>query len=104
MTISNEAVEKALSAGLSTHDWGMFEAQQGDMGEAVDEAIRAALEAAAPIIRAECLEEAAKELSQLAYVRPDHPDRAEYQRMIGIRRGNTDDWLRARALAERGRQ
>ena len=35
---------------------------------------------------------------------PDHPDRAEYQRMIGIRRGNTDDWLRARALAERGRQ
>ena len=95
MTISNEAVEKALSAGLSTHDWGMFEAQQGDMGEAVDEAIRAALEAAAPIIRAECLEEAGDAA--------DDPSREDMDTYF-IDQSDVGRWLRARALAERGRQ
>ena len=94
MTISNEAVEAAAGAAEQKHEsWGSWE-----------DVARAALEAAEGIIRAECLEEAARELAQLPYVRPDHPDRAEYQRMIGIRRGNTDAWLKERAQAERGRQ
>ena len=38
-------VEAAIEAGLATHDWEMFEAQNGDIAEAVVEAIRAALTA-----------------------------------------------------------
>lgn len=39
-----EPVEKALKAGLESHDWGMFESLVGDVGEAVEGAIRIALE------------------------------------------------------------
>lgn len=58
---------------------------------------RAALEAAAPHAAAQALSEAADELAKLPYVRPDHPGRAEYERLLAIRRGNTDRWLRDRA-------
>ena len=88
MTISNEATVVALQAWRSTPFGG--------------DALMAALEAAAPIIRAECLEEAARELAQLPYVKPDQPGRAEYESVLAVRRGNTDGWLLARALAERG--
>lgn len=95
MTISNEAIE-AAKAGIRAHahiDWQAEHLVEG--------LARAALEAAAGIIRAECLEEAAKELAQLPYVKPGHPDRAEYERVLAVRRGNADAWLRARAVAER---
>ena len=38
-------VEAAIEAGLATHDWEMFEAKNGDIAEAVAEAIRAAITA-----------------------------------------------------------
>lgn len=36
--------ELALKAGVESHDWGMFESSVGDVGEAVEEAVRIALE------------------------------------------------------------
>lgn len=52
--------------------------------------------------KAEALEEAADELAKLQYVRPDQPGREEYERLLAIRRGETDLWLytRARALKD----
>jgi hypothetical protein len=41
-----EVSAEMVNVGLETHDWEIFEAQQGDLGEAVEIAIRAALEAA----------------------------------------------------------
>ena len=73
MTISNEAVEAGLAA------WGKW-----PVGVSPKEQMTSILEAAAGIIRAECLEEAADELHKYS---PPY--------------GN---WLRARAAAERGRQ
>lgn len=93
MTISNEATEAAAVALFDNWVSGT-PARWEDMGEATrityrTEA-RAALEAAAGIIRAECLEEAG-----------DAPLPAPG------RKGETSGfrfWLRARAVAERGRQ
>lgn len=47
--------------------------------------------------KAEALNEAADELSRLPYEKPDSPDRATYERLLAVRRGNTDQWLRDRA-------
>lgn len=55
------------------------------------------LETLVPHAKAQALREAADELAKLPYVRPDHPDRAEYERLLAVRRGNTDRWLRDRA-------
>lgn len=52
--------------------------------------------------KAQALEEAVDELARLPYVRPDHPDRAEYERILAVRRGDTDKWLKARAKTLRG--
>ncbi|MDQ0854801.1 hypothetical protein QFZ79_002912 [Arthrobacter sp. V4I6] len=49
--------------------------------------------------KAAALEEAADELARLPYVKPDGDNRAEYERVLAIRRGDTDKWLRARARA-----
>ena len=100
MTISNEAVEKAA---MALRDRYAIEVCELPVSSFLDDA-RAALEAAAPIIRAECLEEAAKVLAQLPYVKPDQPGRAEYESVLAVRRGNADGWLLARAAVERGRQ
>ena len=51
--------------------------------------------------KAQALESAARELSQLPYVRPGHPGRADYERVLAVRRGNTDVWLADRAKQER---
>lgn len=59
-------------------------------------------EAAAPFIAAKALEDAADELARLPYVRPEAEGREEYERVLAVRRGNTDKWLRARAAAVRG--
>ena len=99
MTISNEAVEKAADA-LREYDDQVVRGIAPEYARAA----RTILEAAAPIIRAECLEEAARDLAQLPYVKPDQPGRAEYESVLAVRRGNTDGWLLARAKAERGRQ
>lgn len=48
-------------------------------------------------IKAEALREAAQELAQLRYVRPSEEGREEYERLLAVRRGNTDAWLRERA-------
>ena len=45
------------------------------------------------------LRDAAEELARLPYVRPDAEGREEYERLLAIRRGNTDAWLRDRAKA-----
>ncbi|MCP1414389.1 hypothetical protein [Paenarthrobacter sp. A20] len=45
-------------------------------------------------VRAEVLQEAADELARLPYVRPGAEGRSEYERMLAIRRGNTDQWLK----------
>jgi hypothetical protein len=64
--------------------------------DAIDLA-RAALEAAAPFIAAKALEDAADELARLPYVRPNADGRDEYERLLAVRRGNTDAYLRTRA-------
>jgi hypothetical protein len=45
-------------------------------------------------IKAQALREAAAILSRLEYVRPDAPGREEYERMLAIRQGWTDNWLK----------
>lgn len=67
-----------------------------------ENAIREALEAAAPFIAAKALEGAADELARLPYAKPDAPERPEYERLLAVRRGGTDKWLRSRAAAVRG--
>lgn len=47
--------------------------------------------------KAEALTDAAKELTALPYAKPEAPERAHYERMLAIRRGNTDTWLKERA-------
>jgi enoyl-CoA hydratase/carnithine racemase len=54
--------------------------------------------------KAEALEEAADHLARLEYVRPDHPNRAAYENVLAVRRGNTDAWLKARARLIRADQ
>jgi hypothetical protein len=44
--------------------------------------------------KAEALREAAQELAQLKYVKPSGHGREEYERLLAVRRGNTDTWLR----------
>jgi hypothetical protein len=65
---------------------------------------RAALEAAAPFIASQALEDAAAELARLPYVKPDEPGRAEYESVLAVRRGNADGWLLARAATLRGKR
>lgn len=77
MTISNEAIVVALKAWRGTPFGG--------------DALMAALEAAAPIIRAEALEDAAEDAEGMHD--PTTPDCQEWAA-----------WLRARAAAERGGQ
>jgi hypothetical protein len=43
-------VHGAMEAGMGTHDWGLVQSQ-GDVTEAVQEAITAALEHIAPLVR-----------------------------------------------------
>lgn len=74
----------------------------GDWDERNDALVTAALEAAAPFLRAQALEDAADELRKLQYVKPGTDGRDEYERMLAIRRGDTDAWLTARAVTERG--
>jgi hypothetical protein len=47
-----------------------------------------------PMIKAQALREAADILSRLEYVRPNAAGREEYERMLAIRRGWTDKWLK----------
>jgi len=106
MTISNEAVEKA--AEWLPHSGDCEARPERDCtcwGPHVD-LMRAALEAAAGIIRAEALEEAAKEMDRLdalgntPYWDLTHEQGSEYREWAGVE--NEQAWLRARALAERG--
>lgn len=48
------------------------------------------------------LDEAADELARLPYVKPGAEGRDEYERILAVRRGDSDKWLRARAAAVRG--
>jgi hypothetical protein len=52
--------------------------------------------------KAQALEDAADELARLPYVSPFGEGRAEYERVLAVRRGDADKWLRARAAAVRG--
>lgn len=47
-----------------------------------------------PKIKAQALRDAADILVKLEYVRPNAPGRDEYERMLAIRRGSTDKWLK----------
>jgi hypothetical protein len=88
-----------------------FEAEQGDgewdhLPESIKpgwiKEARAQCEAAAPFIAAQALDEAADESARLPYVKPDDPGRGEYERVLAVRRGDADKWLRARAAILRG--
>ena len=64
-------------------------------------------ESVVPVVReyqAKALEANADLLAQLPYARPGSPGRLEYERMLAIRRGGTDAWLRGRAKQLRGQQ
>jgi hypothetical protein len=99
MTISNEAVEAASKVFFEDGwegppYWASLDADDPSRLEYLA-TTRLALEAAAGIIRAECLEEAAEAL-RLAGKDIDpwgKPTRENYA-----------DWISARAVAERGRQ
>jgi hypothetical protein len=84
MTASNEAMEKGLAA------W-----QQCPVGVSPKQQMASILEAAAPIIRAEALEEAGDAA--------DDPSREDMDTYF-IDQSDVGRWLRARAVAERGRQ
>ena len=97
MTINNEAIQKAADAAESAHgNWGTWE----DVG-------RAALEAAAPIIRAEALEEAAAWLDsaeQVQNIAFDGPsDIGSLSAKYDAALEEPAEWLRARAAAERAK-
>lgn len=63
---------------------------------------RAAVTATAATFAANALEEAANELARLPYARPGAPERDEYERILAVRRGDTDKWLKDRATVLRG--
>jgi|GEM_PF-5648201 len=99
MTVSNEAVEAALKA-LGRHYGGRY---SDEMVATVREEIRVALEAAAPLIQAQALEEVAADIGRprvlwwgdegaMVAESPDSPN--------GFTK--LTDWLRARAAALRG--
>jgi len=50
---------------------------------------------------ARALEEAALVLVRLPYVKPGAAGRAEYERVLAVRRGNADEWLKERAMSMR---
>jgi leucyl aminopeptidase (aminopeptidase T) len=93
--ITDELVQAAAQAitDYCGADWPA----QAYEGEA-----RAALDEVSPALFAQALEDAADELARLPYAKPDAPERAEYERLLAVRRGDTDKWLRARAAAVRG--
>lgn len=109
MTISNESVESAAqgiaAVNLTSRPWA-------NLSEGVQETFRcdarAALEAAAPIIRAEALEAAADDFeSNIGITEFDEQARRAGGRWRHIEeswehQGPYMDWLRARAVAVRG--
>jgi len=104
MTISNEAVE-AAKAGIRAHahiDWQAEHLVEG--------LARAALEAAAGIIRAEALTDAAEDFEGNVgvgeFAEQSIRDGAYWLHIQESwdHQGPYMDWLRARAVAERGRQ
>jgi hypothetical protein len=104
MNISDEALESGAKAiwdiDRERSDREYEDCRDGTKRHLRREA-RAVLEAAAPHMwteaKAAALEEAAAELARLPYARPDSPDRAEYERVLAVRRGNADAWLKDRA-------
>ena len=53
--------------------------------------------------QAEALREAGDELARLPYVKPGDEGRTDYERVLAVRRGNTDRWLKERATHIEGR-
>jgi hypothetical protein len=103
-TDSKPFVDKCDGCGAVVRSWG--DEAEAYVGEYLAAHQSAMLSAAGfgPVKEAGAvaLEEAAAELARLPYVKPNYPDRTEYERILAVRRGNTDAWLRARAAAVRG--
>lgn len=59
-TPTPEAIEAGVTSGMDTHDWELLQTQ-GDIGEAVEMAIRDALSAAYPLMVAQAKAEALRE-------------------------------------------
>lgn len=63
-TPTPEAIEAGVASGMDTHDWELLQTQ-GDIGEAVEMAIRDALSVAAPFIAAQAKAEALREAAEV---------------------------------------
>lgn len=66
-TPTPEAIEAGVTSGMDTHDWELLKSQ-GDIGEAVELAIRDALSVAAPLIAAQALGDAASDFAEGEWV------------------------------------
>jgi hypothetical protein len=105
MTIKDEAVEAAAKAFAAISDpLGVWEDQAQAYRNYYKGRVANVLEAVAPYLKAQALEEVAAELARLPYVRPDSPARDEYERILAVRRGDTDKWLQERAKSYRSPQ
>jgi hypothetical protein len=94
--IPNEAVEAAVQT---------YHEEIGDC--TIKDAMRAALTAAAPFLRAQALEDAADELDRLNKIGAARSDSCTAEEKSDYRAyaefdGGHSDWLRARAVTERG--
>ncbi|MFS0715505.1 hypothetical protein ABC337_04835 [Arthrobacter sp. 1P04PC] len=94
-------VDKCDGCGAVIYTWGDPNPADGVEGLAAHQAaVLAPLFAEA---QAEALREAADELARLPYVKPGDDGRAEYERVLAVRRGDTDRWLKERATHIEGR-
>lgn len=94
-TPTPEAIEAGVASGMDTHDWELLQTQ-GDIGEAVEMAIRDALSVAAPFIAAQSLRETADAVESIdpAWDSALYVDGAYHP---------LPDWLRARAATIEGK-
>ena len=109
-SVHADAIEVAAQAAYEAQmvagdtEWEVFVNVNSSYSDYWRTQARAILQAAAPLIRSQALEDAAEELAKIVYVRPGKPGREEYERLLAIRRGETDRWLIRRAASERNRQ
>lgn len=92
-SLTPEAIEAGVASGMDTHDWELLKSQ-GDIGEAVELAIRDALSVAAPFTAAQAKAEALREAADAVEAIDPAWDSALY---VDDAYHPLPDWLRARA-------
>ena len=93
-SLTPEAIEAGVASGMDTHDWDLLKSH-GDIGEAVELAIRDALSVAAPFTAAQAKAEALREAADVVLGPSEYLMDAATCRMIA-------QDLRARAATMEG--